>query len=182
MEKLIKKGMKPISFGFLALYCLVFLMALVFMTNYYWIVEADSIGKKVYAALQNVNDMLMYTGIIGIVSFGVFAIFSSTSRRYYYKSNLVVNIAGSVVSAVFAIITLVMLVMILPDFSANLDEFKEISMMLGKLNVDYTCIILAILSLVLAVAGSVLYCIYTVLKYSATVEHLKEKVVECDAR
>lgn len=185
MDKILKKGMKPASLIFLGLYICVFAVALVFMSNYYWIGFAGDAGKKVYSSLQSINDMLLYTGVVGVVAFALFAIVSSLSRKYYYIGNLVMNIVGAAASMIMALVTLVLLILVLPSFSANFESFQEVTNTFsnGTLSVNYVCLTLALVALILSIIASVLYIVLTVLKYrdSSRTLKLKAKVVENDA-
>lgn len=168
MNKLINKGSKPLSWIFLGVYVLVFICCLFFMTQYYYInVKSNAALFAIYNSFQTINDLLLYTGVVGIVSFALFCIIGSNYRKKFYKSNLIVNTVGCSVSGIICLVTLILVIIQYPAFISNFEEIVEIteSRSFGDMVPTYIPLVLTTIALVIALAYTIFYEIFTVKMY-----------------
>ena len=182
MNKIVEKTKKPLLCVLLVSYVLFIILAVCYFSDIYWLEEVNS---DLFKRMQSANTMLLYSGIVGVCAFAVFAIVGSISRKNYYQSNLIFNSLGSVASIVVSVIALLQQIAILPDFNKILPELIDFtnvmqsssaSKITPSTNVIYLAIILAIFTAIVAV----LVIVMTVLKYIETSKKLKAKAKQAE--
>lgn len=182
MNKIVEKAKKPLLCAFLVLYVLYIILAVTYFTSNYWLQETNF---ELFSEMQGLNDMLLYVGIIGICCFAVMAIVGSISRRYYYLSNLIFNIAACVVAMVFALIVLIQQMDVLPKFEQALPELKDFTDLMqasstSKITPSNIYIVLAIVLSTVCVVVCVLFIATTVIKYFETVSREKQRKAQME--
>ncbi len=174
MNKIVEKAKKPLLCVFLILYVAYIILAVVYFSSNYWL---EIISSDLFKEMQAANDMLLYTGIIGICAFAVFAIVGSISRKNYYLSNLIFNTAAAVVSIVVSFVVIIQQVEMLPKYNEVLPaliswtEDMEGGTVTPSANVMYIAIVLSIL----AIVAAVLFIGVTVVKFIDTKKKYSEK-------
>lgn len=177
---MLKKYTKSVNVIYLIVTVLVLILALLFMTGYQSlsITEDTDLGSlstevanKIITArdaLQFANNMVLYLFVVGILSFVVLQIFGNGYRKKLYKSNLVVGIAFPALTAVFGIITGIVIINGLNKFNLCYDELVEFLNRFNSTVSDSTALILSIAYVFVYVILNVLYIVYTVFKYKSS--------------
>ena len=140
--------------------------------------------------LNSFNDYLVAVGIVSLVGLAFFAIFSNTSRRIYYKSNLIIGFIVPLVIIVMSFIAIILSVNLMAAFSENETLYKVVSVLQNPFyqsetefsslikadcdilsyagNTNLLGLIVSMLFSILLVAYSVFIAIFTALKYKKT--------------
>lgn len=147
-----------------------------------------NICMSAYRQLNSVNDLILYLGLISLVLFAVMLIFGNSSRRIYYKSNLIVGIVCPLIAIVFAIVVVVKNSMLISVINGEDSEIynmvdyitemrtRSVSLKtaISSGNINSLTIILVDVFLVVFICYSVFIIVYSYLRYKNCKEERNE--------
>ncbi len=88
--------------------------------------------KQVYdfqKDLNNVNDLILWYGILALIGVAVLYIFSNNTRKVYYKSNVISSAVFTLFMIVFGVVTLINSISVMSNFTANSNLYNIVSVM-----------------------------------------------------
>lgn len=178
---MLQKLTKPVNLIFIFSTIIIFILSLVYATDYEMImVDTNTLPQGVLdlrAAVQSANNMIFYLSIIGFVCFIVLQIVGNGYRKKTFLSNLICGVVLPVIIIIFAVVTIVSIANVPSVQSANIDaitSFRERYHLLPPSNtMNYLSIICSIIYILFMAS----YVVYTVVKYLQTNKKTSEKVV-----
>lgn len=133
-----------------------------------------------YWSIQSINDDILNISVVTALVFVTLMIFSSQSRNKYYVSNLIVGIIGPAITLIFAIYIFQKVSIQISYFNDNQFILNSVSLLnqisFGgyvaledptlSFNVNAVTLILTNVLMIILILWSVLYMVFTVLKYA----------------
>ncbi|MCR5112983.1 MAG: hypothetical protein K6A63_03480 [Acholeplasmatales bacterium] len=92
----------------------------------------DSYKKQVYdfqIELNDVNNLILWFGVISLIGVAFLYFFSNNSRRIYYKSNIIISAIYTIVMVVFGVVLIVNTLSAMSHFSADSDLYNYVYVM-----------------------------------------------------
>lgn len=146
--------------------------------------EGIAYYRNVWFSIQNVNNLIFYTGLIMLLLTAICGITGCFSRKKYYISNLVSGVLTGVVGIALSVTTIIMSASLMSKLNyikPDLDLYYQVCAVTGKaINVSEfsssNCLIGIIMPIIF-----ILICVglitFTVLKYRNSNKAIKEEAV-----
>ena len=139
--------------------------------------EAIKFYNGLWAEIQNVNNVVFWTGVVGLILAGVSAIIGNYSRRRFYLSNLIVAGVTCLISTFMSIVSIVLVGKLIADFNIARRDF-EYYQSLKETNppINGAGLPIYIVVCVLFIAASVLFAVFAVKKWRNTWPRFEQKL------
>lgn len=179
---MLQKLTKPVNLVYLLTTVVIFLLSLVFASNYERIMIDQQFTTDIFTqgiidvreAVQVANDILFYLFVIAIVGFVVLNILGNGYRKKLYKSNLIAGIVVPSIVIVFSVITIVFVIQNISTLAANIDDVTAYR---GRYDLgapSNTWNYITIVFIIIYIFVNVGYLVYTILKYVQQKKNVEE--------
>ena len=79
--------------------------------------------------LNDLNNLILWYGIIALIGVAFLYIFANNSRKIYYKSNVLVSAAFTLFMVAFGLVVLIKSFSVMSDFNSNSELYNIVSVM-----------------------------------------------------